>query len=145
MKKLLFLSIVALFATGCSLTKLTNSSTQKQPVAAVFADLNVSPTKVTHFYIPPKTVVVGGYDNVLNSAIRDALLNNGDADVFVGLETQVKYNSNGEIESITVSGYPAKYENFRNPGDEYLSKMPVADDSSKSNGKGVFGIKLGKK
>lgn len=145
MKKLLFLSIVALFATGCNLTKLTNSSTKKQPVAAVFADLNVSPTKVTHFYIPPKTVVVGGYDNVLNSAIRDALLNNGDADVFVGLETQVKYNSKGEIESITVSGYPAKYENFRNPGDEYLSKMPVEDDSNKSNGKGVFGIKLGKK
>ena len=145
MKKLLFLSIVALFATGCNLTKLTNSSTKKQPVAAVFADLNVSPTKVTHFYIPPKTVVVGGYDNVLNSAIRDALLNNGDADVFVGLETQVKYNSKGEIESITVSGYPAKYENFRNPGDEYLSKMPGEDDSNKSNGKGVFGIKLGKK
>ena len=58
MKKLLFLSIVALFATGCNLTKLTNSSTQKQPIATVFADLNVSPTKVTHFYIPPKTVAV---------------------------------------------------------------------------------------
>ena len=141
MKKLLFLSIVALFATGCNLTKLTNSATQKQPIAAVFADLNVSPTKITHFYIPPKTVTVGGYDNVLNSAIRDALLNNGDADVLVGLETQAKYNSKGEIESITISGYPAKYENFRNPGDDYLSKMPTEEPKEK----GGFSFKLGKK
>jgi len=141
MKKLLFLSIVALFATGCNLTKLTNSATQKQPIAAVFADLNVSPTKITHFYIPPKTVAVAGYDNVINSAIRDALLNNGDADVLVGLETQAKYNSKGEIESITISGYPAKYENFRNPGDDYLSKMPTEEPKEK----GGFSFKLGKK
>lgn len=141
MKKLLFLSIVALFATGCNLTKLTNSSTKKQPVAAVFADLNVSPTKVTHFYIPTKTVVRGGYDNIINTAIREALLNNGDADVFVGLETQVKYNKKGLIESVTITGYPATYTNFRNPGDDYLSTMPAEEPKEK----GGFSLKLGKK
>lgn len=141
MKKILILSVITLLATSCILSKLTNSATQKQPVAAVFADLNVSPTKVTYFYIPTLTVIKGGYDNIINTAIREALLNNGDADVFVALETQVKYDKKGIIESVTVTGYPATYTNFRNPDDEYLSKMTPESPKSDCG----FGIKLGKK
>jgi hypothetical protein len=93
--------------------------------------------------MPSKTVSNGGFDNVVNTAVREALLANGDADVLVGLETQVKYDNKGQVESITVSGYPAKYVNFRNPGDEYLKSMPAASDDKK----GVLPIgkiKLGK-
>ena len=33
--------------------------------------------------------------------------------MIVGLQTQTKYNDKGEIESINISGFPAKYVNFR--------------------------------
>ena len=123
-------------------TKLINSATHKKAtvapiVAAVFADLDVSPTKITYFMIPSNTVANGGYDNVVNTAVREALLANGNSDVLIALETQVKYDSEGKIESVTVTGYPAKYVNFRNPGDEYLSEMKATENGS--NAGGIFG------
>lgn len=130
--------------------KLVSTSTHSkiavaQPVVAVFADLEVSPTKISFFYMPSKTVVAGGVENVIDSAVREALSSNGDADVLVGLEKQIKYNTNGKVESITVSGYPAKYVNFRNPGDDYLSKMGTnAPAKQESKGGVVGGLKLGK-
>ena len=144
MKKLSIILSVAIAATfvSCSLpTKLMNTSTHNevkvaQPVTALFADLDVSPTKISFFFIPSKTVINGGEDNVINTAVREALLANGNADVLVGLEKQLKYNDKGEVESITVTGYPAKYVNFRSPGDDYLREIskvkPVADKNSGS-------------
>ena len=129
MKKLILLFVIALGVCSCGMTspepKLVSTATHNtfsvaQPVAAVFADLEVSPKKITFSYHPSKVVIKGGVDNVVNSAVREALWSNGNADVMVGLETQVKYNAEGEPEYVTITGYPAKYVNFRNPGDEYL-------------------------
>ena len=142
MKKLVIFAVIAMAFASCSApTKLINSATHKktvvaQPLVALFADLDVSPTKITYFMMPSKTVRDGGYDNVVNSAVREALLANGNADVLVALETQVKYGSDGLVESITVTGYPAKYVNFRNAGDEYLKNMPVPAETSST---GLFG------
>lgn len=133
MKKFFILSVLAsAMFVSCSVpTKLTNTATHNKinvldPVAAVFADLEVSPTKISFFYIPSQTVVSAGPENVVNSAIREALLANGNADVLVALENQIKYSANGTIESITVTGYPAKYVNFRSPGDDYLRNISAA-------------------
>ena len=152
MKKFLFsLLVVAMSATSCSVpTKLINSATHKkvsvaQPVVAVFADLQVSPEKITYFMMPSKTVVMGGYDNVIDTAVREALMANGNADVLVALETQVKYDKEGQIESVTITGYPAKYVNFRNPGDEYLKTISASASTESSSQGGLLGkIKLGK-
>ena len=153
MKKLSIILSVAIAATfvSCSLpTKLVNSATHTpvnvaQPVTVIFADLDVSPTKISFFFIPSKTVINGGEDNVINTAVREALLANGNADVLVGLEKQLKYNDKGEVESITVTGYPAKYVNFRSPGDDYLREIskvkPVAD---KNRGSLLDKLKFGK-
>jgi hypothetical protein len=102
----------------------------------------VSPTKISFFHIPSKTVVMGGYDNVINTAVREALASNGNADVLVALETQVKYNSVGEIESVTVTGYPATYTNFRSPSDEVLSNM-VNTSAAPAGNSLMGGVKLG--
>ena len=135
MKKisLYLLMVVATMLVGCTTTmsvvtpqaKLINTATYTrgsavQPVSAVFADLQVSPEKILFLYIPSNTVLQGGEQNVVSSAVREALLSNGNADVLVALESQIKYGADGKIESITVTGYPAKYVNFRNPGDDYL-------------------------
>ena len=167
MKKFLFLMVVApAMLVSCSMltsapkapTKLTNTATYTpikvtEPVVAVFADLDVSPNKISFFYIPSGTIVNAGPQNVIDSAIREALIANGNSDVLVGLEKQIKYAADGSIESVTVTGYPAKYVNFRSPGDEYLRQMS-ASGSAKKNGAnpasgsaasgGVLGKLLGK-
>lgn len=134
MKKIFTLVAVAAMFAGCSVTspasmaKLTNTSTHSkvqliQPTVAVLADLQVAPAKISYFFLPSQTVVNGGFENVVNTAVREALIANGNADVLVALEQQVKYDANGKVESITVSGYPAKYVNFRSPGDDYLREL----------------------
>ena len=150
MKKIFMLAAAAVMMMGCSLpAKLMNSSTHQKAnvapvVAAVFADLDVAPAKITYFMMPSKTVRDGGYDNVVNSAVREALLANGNADVLVALETQVKYGSDGLVESITVTGYPATYTNFRSPGDDVLRTLPQNTNSSSNNIGLPGGLKLGK-
>lgn len=146
MKKLFILAVAACAMVSCSLpTKLVNSASHSktsvvQPIAAVFVDLDVSPEKITYFMMPSKSVTDAGYDNVVNTAVREALLANGNADVLVALETQVKYGSDGVIESITVTGYPAKYVNFRNAGDDYLKTMPAPEQTQNAGGLlGKFG------
>ncbi len=138
MKKLFFLAVVAILTASCgSSARLMNTSTHKeitfQPVAAVIADLRVSPDKITHFMMPSKTVANGGYDNIIDSAVREALQVNGNADVLVALETQIKYSDSGEIESITVSGYPAKYCNFRSPDDSFWTSEVFVDLQSRAS------------
>ena len=167
MKKFLLLLVVApAMFVSCSMfsapakapSKLTNTATYTpikvtQPVVAVFADLDVSPNKISFFYIPSGTVVTAGPQNVIDSAIREALMANGNADVLVGLEKQIKYSGDGKIESITVTGYPAKYVNFRSPGDDYLREMSVSGAPAKkgvtpahggSESGGMLGKLLGK-
>lgn len=150
MKKIFMLAAAAVMMMGCSLpAKLMNSSTHQKAnvapvVAAVFADLEVSPTKITYFMMPSTTVANAGYDNVINTAVREALLANGDADVLVALETQVKYDKEGKIESVTVTGYPAKYTNFRNAGDDYLKEMQISGDNQSAGASPLGKFKFGK-
>ena len=148
MKKAIILLSAVLCICSCSTgARLVNSASYSKnsapsPVAAVFAEIDVSPVRITHFMLPSKTVLMGGYDNVVATAVREALDANGGGDVLVALETQVKYGSKGQIESITVSGYPGKYKNFRNPGDDYLKSMHVEEPGEKSSPiGGLFGKK----
>ena len=123
------MAILSMTMVSCTTSsKLISTSTHAKsnatmPVAAVLADLEVSPKKISYFYIPSATVVNGGVDNVVNSAVREALIENDNADVLVALEKQIKYDAEGRVESITVTGYPAKYVNFRNPSDEFLLEL----------------------
>ena len=97
---------------------------------AVLADLDVASEKISYFMIPSKTVIQGGEKNVIKTAVREALIANGNADVLVGLNTQIKYDAKGQPESITVTGYPAKYVNFRSPSDEEILKLKADNGSA---------------
>lgn len=126
---LLVLSVLLLSSCG-SFSKLVTTATDlgykdMKPVTVtdVIADLDVSTNKISFIYIPSKAVNNAGSDNVVKTAIREALVSNGNADVLVGLESQIKYSSEGEVESITVSGYPAKYVNFRSVNEQYILDM----------------------
>ena len=95
--------------------------------APVIADLKVIEKKFTYIYVPNKAAQAEGEENCVKCAIREALKANGDADVIVGMETQTKfdgtfYNGQPVVESIIISGYPAKYTNFRHPDGDYWAK-----------------------
>jgi hypothetical protein len=141
---MIVMAILSMTMVSCTTSsKLISTSTHAKsnatmPVAAVLADLEVSPKKISYFYIPSATVVNGGVDNVVNSAVREALIENDNADVLVALEKQIKYDAEGRVESITVTGYPAKYVNFRNPSDEFLlelNKMSAGEEKGGLAGK----------
>ncbi len=90
----------------------------------VIADLEISENRILHVYIPSNNVRRGGTQNVINTAIREALATNGNADVLVGLETQVRFNVIKKIKSVVVTGYPAKYKNFRQLDEEVWYSTP---------------------
>ncbi len=140
MKKLLFIAAISTLVVSCAtltptsqlITTATKLDIQSTAVhtTPVVVDLQVSPNKITHIYIPSNIVIKGGEKNVINTAIIEALLNNGNADVLVGMETQIKYNQEGKIENVLVTGYPAKYVNFR------IDKnyQPINNNSSDKGG-----------
>ena len=130
MKKLFILSVlVSAFFVSCSPRIVTTSTDLKitpvKPVITtdVMADLEVMPNKISFFYIPSNAVAKAGISNVVESAIREALLANGNADVLVGVEKQFKLTNKGKVESITVTGYPAYYKNWRVLDEEYILNL----------------------
>lgn len=152
MKKLLFIVAAAVVAVSCTPTaKLINTASHnsfndpQMLVSAVYADLDIQQTKITYFYMPSKTVIAGGMDNVIDSAVSEALAQYGNADVLVGLQKQIKYNNMGEIESVVITGYPAHYINMRNADNGYFEDVKFAPESPAAGGldNGIF--KRGKK
>jgi ABC-type Fe3+-hydroxamate transport system substrate-binding protein len=148
MKKLIVLAIAAVLMSSC--TTITKTATSKpvktEVITSVLADLDVSPDKVTYYYVPTNAVHKAGVKNILNSAIREALAANGDADVFVGLEYEVKSKRYlflfTVVERIVISGYPAKYKNFRSPSDDKIIELHIGDKIGSSSKTGFFFNKL---
>ena len=149
LKKFLFVfaTIAMLGLTSCTTT--LNSAKQKDfsssAITATFADLEVSPRKITYTLRPTSEERRGGDINVINTAIRKALEQNGGGDVLVELQTTVKVSRGlftSKISEVTVSGYPATYKNFRSVDDATLKdalQLRVLQEDPVSRKK-LFGI-----
>ena len=114
MKKVLFGLLVMVALTSCTSVKQTSTygMFDVKAIAPVVADLDISKEKIVYSYTSiPSRIRLMGLDNIINSAVLEALKANNDADVFVGLETQVKYQG-PRVVAVVVSGYPAKYKSF---------------------------------
>lgn len=150
MKKLIFLLAVAALAASCGSVSQTpmlkNSATYTKGAAAMVvtpmqADLQMVSTKKISYYLEvTENVRAGGLDNVIATAVKEALDVHG-GDVLLGLETQASYGGDGKIYYINITGFPAKYVNFRPATD----LPPVAPEKAeaKSGGPGlpIFGKK----
>ena len=129
-----------------SCTSTLNSSKTKDfgssAITATFADLVVSPQKITYTYKPTDDVRRGGEVNVINTAIRMALDSHGGGDVLVELQTTVKKTGRRHVSEVTVSGYPATYRNFRCADEatlkEALKLRSISDEPVAK--KKIFGI-----
>ena len=144
MKKIIILTIVSVLFTSCSIiTKTATSKLVKtEIITSVMADLEVSSEKINYYYVPTTAVYRAGVKNTLNNAIREALLANGDADLLVGMEYEVKYVSFllffRTVDHIVVSGYPAKYKNFRTPSDSETIKLHISGKNGASQKTSLF-------
>lgn len=128
-KKFFFIfSIIAVLGLTSCTTTLNSSKTKdfgSSAITATFADLVVSPHKITYTYKPTDDVRRGGEVNVINTAIRKALEVNGGGDVLVELQTTVKKSGRRNVKEVTVSDYPATYKNFRCADDETLKNALI--------------------
>lgn len=152
MKKIFFIIVAAAVAASCTPTaKLITTASHnsfnnpQMIVSAVYADLDIQETKITYIYLPTKTVVAGGLDNIINRAVSEALAQNNNADVLVGLQKQIKYNNLGEVESVVITGYPAHYINMRNADKGYFDDVKFTPETSAEDGLGNSLLKIGKK
>lgn len=127
-------SLIALIAVGslllasCSTIRQTSTSIgiPTSIVSESVADLNVSQEKITFKYVPKKPVRRGGRKNVIRTAVAEALKANGNADVLVAMQYEIKttrgFFGQTTVKYVIVSGYPAKYTNIK-PLDPSLSVL----------------------
>ncbi len=134
MKKLIFALVVVAFAmSSCSV--VTKTSTQQEVsspvIAVVISDLEVSNQKITYTFKPAKNIRKAGYQNCINAAVSEALAANGGGDILIETQQTVIQKcglAGRRVKSVTVTGYPAKYLNFR-PVDEETIKAGIANGS----------------
>lgn len=139
MKKIVPVLVALVFAfVSCGTAKqakLMNSASYSAGQASFIvtplcADLKVDGKKVSYFMPVSSNIAAGGLQNVINTAVKEVLEQSGHADALVGLQTQVKYNEDGAIESIAITGYPAKYVNFRNVPEGTVVPVTVPEETS---------------
>lgn len=115
MKKLVLFAAVACALSLTSCGSLSNGYTATAvPVVTSLtstnvADLEVAPVRASFQFTPSNADRSTGKDNCIAAAVQAFLKANGNADVIVSPE----YRWDAGLRMIEVSGYPAKYKNFR--------------------------------
>lgn len=120
------LMLLALFLTSCQTqlktarTAVTDASLRSVAVA----DLEVADERITYTMEPSKDIQRAGLSNVKQAAEQEALTKHGNADVLLDPQyviTKKRTLFGSRISSITVSGRPAFYRNFRTLNDSVWS------------------------
>ncbi len=126
-KSLLFCGIIMMMTASCgtSFDVLTKTATTTNASASIYsatvADLDVASERISYTMTPSNEVINGGEYNVKRAAEHEALLQYAQktgktVDLLVEPEYVIN-KKNGKVVSITVSGRPAAYKNFRSLND----------------------------
>lgn len=117
MKKYFFVAAVAALALS-SCSTITHTASTEAVDTEVYnrsnADLKVSHEKISYTFTPNNTYRRAGEKAVLRAAVAKALEANGNADVLVAPQYEVKKTRglfSTKVKYVTVKGYPAKYTN----------------------------------
>lgn len=122
MKKYLYLALVVFASLGfasCSSIRHTSTTVpvETEVISRNTADLDVASKKISYTFIPSRAVKRTGEKAVIKTAVAEALKENGNADVLVGFQYEIKKTKNffgkTSIKYIKVEGYPATYKNFQ--------------------------------
>ena len=125
-KGIMALAAVALLSSCITTTKTARTASTSATIKnATVADLRVADKRITYTMSPSKAIQRAGLNNVKQAAIQEALTLNGNADVLVEPEFVIEQERSlfgSRINSITVTGRPAYYENFRTLPDSVWHK-----------------------
>lgn len=127
MKKILLsaATFVALLSSCSTVVKTASTAETTSSIEnATVADLEVAPERITYRTSPSKAIQRGGLANVKHAAESEALTANGNADVLVEPQYIIEKKKSlfgSKITSVTVTGRPAKYRNFRSLNDSVWS------------------------
>lgn len=120
MKHFLFGLLLALFVSSCSVFRTSTSTTMNvnsSLSSTTVADLDISNVKVSYIYYPKKQDRKAGMTHIINNAVAATLKENGNADILVERQYEAVFKSRmfgpKKVKSVTITGYPAKYKNFR--------------------------------
>ena len=115
-KGVVVLAAVGLLSSCVTMTKTAKTASTSATIKnATVADLKVT-DRITYTMSPSKAIQRAGLSNVKQAAIQEALIKNGNADVMVEPEFVIEKERSlfgSRISSITVTGRPAYYQNFR--------------------------------
>ena len=106
---------------------IKTANTQDVSISPLLADLIISEEKITHEYLHDTN---GDINNAKECAVYDALRKYGNADVLVTPQFDVELD-NG-VKKVVVSGYPAKYKNFRNSSISSVSENYSFENAAKT-------------
>ena len=138
MKKLYWFLLVV-FVVGLSSCKSARSTaTYQDPIntlrTVTVADLDVAETRISYTYRPTYAVRLGGSQNVIKTAVQEALKAHGSGDILIGLEyTTISrwtiFPFLSPIREITVTGRPAKYVNFHSLPENIWAPTKIYPDN----------------
>ncbi len=109
---------VALGLSSCSSVKHTAATAEVNTtvISRASADLQVSQKKISYTMRPTRPQRRCGEKAVIESAVAAALKENGNADVLVAMQYEIKKTKNffgkKSIKYVLVEGYPATYTNI---------------------------------
>lgn len=118
MKKLFFAAIVAVMSLSSCSTISHTASTEGVNTGILnrtSANLTVSDQRINYTFTPSTAYQRAGMKSLKAAAIKKALEANGNADVLVCPEFEIKKTRgffSTKVKYITVSGHPATYTNF---------------------------------
>lgn len=118
MKKSIFLAATAALFMMCSCSTISHTASTEAVNTELYnrsnADLDVSAQKITYTYTPDGAHHRAGKKALYNTAVAKALEANGNADILVAPQFEIKETRGlftKKVKYITVKGYPAKYKN----------------------------------
>ena len=117
-----FFALLAILISSCqTITQTARTADIGASLqSATIADLEVDDQRITHTITPSKAIQRGGLNNIKQAVEYEALNKYGNADVllepqYVISKKQTLFGS--KVTSISVSGRPARYKNFRSLND----------------------------
>lgn len=132
MKKLFAIAALAVLMSSCSTHKMLVNTTRVNHQAiesTTMATIKVGEKRISYTYVPTKADSKSLSEaQLIQNATYMALAENGNADVLVKVNSFVTYKKGllgKRVESVSITGYPAYYTNFRQPNDEDLKRVSV--------------------
>lgn len=147
MKNLFFIAAVAVLISSCTVQRaavISSSVPAPMKTTTTVTSLDVSKNRISYTYVPRKADAKRlSETQLINNATYMALKENGNGDVLVKMNYYIttKRGMGKRVKSIDISGYPAKFVDFRQPTEaDYKNLETFSQETPEVLGKKKFSL-----